>query len=699
MEDTSRQQPLFRWSAGYVEWLLEPEDQIAAIRDLLQIQLKRVWALSLEANDIVVEFIAEGTWNRAFKVTLPPGLSLPFPTKDQYQHQYCRHLVFRLSLPVRHHTTIPVPRVFLYDATGHTYNGYEWILMEHMPGQRFASLQDKLPLESKVALARTIADWVHSLWSIPFDGIGSLYDDAADGGAHNERDEQHDDGIAHTDCGPVAVSVMDLYGTPPLGTAEQKPVVRLGPLCAQQYMGDWRPEYPFPRGPFRDLRHFCHSFLDVVRYELRDIRQEQRAYIWELCGDLHYTDIEYQIKRPNTPSCQVKYMQRRLNEETPEDKCERQKELVRHKAELVRVYKELSANTQPDSNIVSKLMESYHACGGEVEEPVDVIASVGRPLSEHSSTTAGHEYIWKIDPLGRLVEAAVPDGHLPPKTCILHHWDISENNVLIDPVDGHATALLDWEQIFTVPILPLIAAALPEKADSNDSGSTAAIASDCDGLSSHLYEKKPYGSWLSEQELQPGWWKTGLEIHNMRMAYKARLKELNSPDMSFPSLSELATSLPDKSSHMPPTQQTKPVIAARTIESTPPELIVTRNGEERDHQYRHPTTEDAGGREGSQDVGRPISEEKTTQQQQHSKFHAGGAAAVAHSMKPMSEPDVTAPTLSPPSLYLLQDKDRLELVEKIIFAAKDPYHNRVNDLVTMAQKLGYRVSSSSTGDT
>ncbi|KAK8848658.1 phosphotransferase enzyme family-domain-containing protein [Apiospora arundinis] len=257
MEDTSRQQPLFRWSAGYVEWLLEPEDQIAAIRDLLQIQLKRVWALSLEANDIVVEFIAEGTWNRAFKVTLPPGLSLPFPTKDQYQHQYCRHLVFRLSLPVlkssktrsevttlrwvRHHTAIPVPRVFL---------------------------------------------------------------------------------------------VMDLYGTPPLGTAEQKPVVRLGPLCAQQYMGDWRPEYPFPRGPFRDLRHFCHSFLDVVRYELRDIRQEQRAYIWELCGDIHYEDIEYQIKRPNAPSCQVKCMQRRLNEETPEDKCERQKELVRHKAEL-----------------------------------------------------------------------------------------------------------------------------------------------------------------------------------------------------------------------------------------------------------------------------------------------------------------------------------------------------------------------------
>ncbi|KAK8007343.1 hypothetical protein PG989_001333 [Apiospora arundinis] len=617
MEDTSRQQPLFRWSAGYVEWLLEPEDQIAAIRDLLQIQLKRVWALSLEANDIVVEFIAEGTWNRAFKVTLPPGLSLPFPTKDQYQHQYCRYLVFRLSLPVlqssktrsevttlrwvRHHTAIPVPRVFLASL----------------------SLQDKLPLESKVALARTIADWVHSLWSIPFDDIGSLYDDAADGGAHNERDEQHDDGIARTDCGPVAVSVMDLYGTPPLGTAEQKPVVRLGPLCAQQYMGDWRPEYPFPRGPFRDLRHFCHSFLDVVRYELRDIRQEQRAYIWELCGDLHYKDIEYQIKRPNTPSCQVKYMQRRLNEETPEDKCERQKELVRHKAELVRVYKELSANTQPDSNIVSKLMESYHACGGEVEEPVDVIASVGRPLSEHSSTTAGHEYskkgggghnyqlnalfsvnvingwprwsyygkksqVWKIDHLGRLVEAAVPDGHLPPKTCILHHWDISENNVLIDPVDGHATALLDWEQIFTVPILPLIAAALPEKADSNDSGSTAAIASDCDGeissmsageatlstapgpadclpyppildfdegLSSHLCGKKPYSSWLSEQELQSGWWKTGLETHNMRMAYKARLKELNSPDLSFPSLSELATSLHDKSSHMPPTQQ------------------------------------------------------------------------------------------------------------------------------------------------
>ncbi len=44
----------------------------------------------------------------------------------------------------------------------------------------------------------------------------------------------------------------------------------------------------------------------------------------------------------------------------------------------------------------------------------------------------------------------------PPETQeaknVLYHWDISENNVLVDRSTGRATALLDWEQLHTVPL-------------------------------------------------------------------------------------------------------------------------------------------------------------------------------------------------------------------------------------------------------
>jgi hypothetical protein len=35
---------------------------------------------------------------------------------------------------------------------------------------------------------------------------------------------------------------------------------------------------------------------------------------------------------------------------------------------------------------------------------------------------------------------------------VLHHWDISEDNLLVDPETGRPTALIDWEQLFLVPI-------------------------------------------------------------------------------------------------------------------------------------------------------------------------------------------------------------------------------------------------------
>ncbi|KAK7942450.1 uncharacterized protein PG986_011563 [Apiospora aurea] len=344
------QVPLFRWCGwhGYnpqLEWLQCPEDQLPAIRDLLQVQFDRAWGLSMNADDIVVEFISGGAWNRAFKVTLPPDLPLPASTlsvKNQHHQtpattasnlprQYIRHLVLRLSVPVlqstktrsevatvgwvRQHTKIPVPRIFLYDATGSTFGGYEWILMEHMPGQPYYEVQDRLPTEAKAALARTVAECVHSLWSMPFDGIGSLYydDDDAD--------------LVRVDSGHIAINVMDLNGVPTAAGQNKEP--HLGPLCSNLYMGDWRPEYPFPRGPFRDLRRFCSSFVEAAHHELHDPRQQQRERIFGLSQSLCFDDHEYNLQLHNAS----KY----VPEETPAAKLKRQRRVARYKAELTRI--------------------------------------------------------------------------------------------------------------------------------------------------------------------------------------------------------------------------------------------------------------------------------------------------------------------------------------------------------------------------
>ncbi|KAK8084476.1 hypothetical protein PG997_005747 [Apiospora hydei] len=503
MEGNSQQGevPLFRWYGWHglnpqLEWLQCPEDQLPAIRDLLQVQFERVWDLSMNTDDIAVESISGGAWNRAFKVTLPPDLPLrastlsiknqhhqtPATTSSSLPRQYFRYLVLRLSVPVlqstkthsevatigwvRQHTKIPVPRVFLYDATGSTFGGYEWILMEHMPGQPYYEVQDRLPTEAKAALARTVAD--------------------------------------------------------------------------NFYMGDWRPEYPFPRGPFRDLRRFCSSFIEAAHHELHDPRQQQRESIFSLSQGLFFDDHENSLQLPNAS----KY----VSEETPAAKLKRQRRVARYKAELTRIFEGLSATTHLEGSCARKVIEARHVDDIKDREPVGFVVSIPGGCS---STAAGPENGQKHDRqvhglvslhfargaisteahnrLNRLVEDVVPDSPLPPRCSILHHWDISAHNVLVDPDNGRPTALLDWEQLFTAPILPLIAntetEATPGPADCLPYPRLMRFEYQ---MELYTCSREPSLSWIpaskNEEDLSSHRRTWGIQV--MRAAYRARLEEL-----------------------------------------------------------------------------------------------------------------------------------------------------------------------------
>ncbi|KAK8045575.1 hypothetical protein PG993_005599 [Apiospora rasikravindrae] len=491
MEGTSEQERLFRWNAVYwegpsLEWLQCPEDQVLRIRHLLQAQFERVWGLPLAPDAIVVEFISQGAWNRAFKVTLPPSApSLP--------HPYCRHLVFRLSLPVlqsaktrsevatmrwvRQHTNIPVPRVFMYDATGRTFDDYEWILMEHMPGRPYWDVQDQLSTDAKVALARTIAEWVHSLWAMPFDKIGSF----------------------------------------------------------QLYFGDWRPEYSFPRGPFQDLRRFCSSFVEAAHHELLDPRQRKRAQIANLRFGLEYGDYEYILHHPKSPSTKRNITHRIKREEKAAQK-ERQEKVARYKAELIQILESLSRTTplQLDGSDAMKVNEWCH--DNDSRGTLDIVTETRGLVSLHSTryVKAEYHYIKAIEHSTQLVEQVVPDRPLPPRCSVLHHWDIHGGNVLVDPDNGRPTALLDWEQICTVPILPLIAAAQtegkPGPADCLPYPKLLEFEEQmCPMSSYYICPRKPSLSWMSVPDDDLSYHQRTWGIQLMRVAYRDRLEELSLP--------------------------------------------------------------------------------------------------------------------------------------------------------------------------
>lgn len=160
----------------------EAQTQATRIRALLVDLLPRLWHLPQDTN-ITVRFMAEGDWNRAFIVELPCPpqadtdlATSPNPDADGgHSEPMVRRLVFRIALPVspstkirsevaamrwgRQNTAIPVTRVFLYDPSYKNHFGYEWNLMDFMPGKPFSQAKLTMNVEQKRKVATVIAEW------------------------------------------------------------------------------------------------------------------------------------------------------------------------------------------------------------------------------------------------------------------------------------------------------------------------------------------------------------------------------------------------------------------------------------------------------------------------------------------------------------------------------------------------------------
>ncbi|KAK7981584.1 hypothetical protein PG988_003822 [Apiospora saccharicola] len=593
-------EPLFRWQGSNerspdLEWIESTESLIPRIHELLCMLLPARWDLALSPGAVSVQFLSEGAWNRAFRVTIRYDGCLPQScplTEDVNGAPGSYSAVFRLSVPiekslktlsevatlqwVKYHTEIPVPRVFMYDGTGDSFGGYEWILMEHMPGQPFSSVRDSLTTDAKTSLAKTIAEWVHALWSTRYAKIGGLYkpDDI-------KTLEEHymDEGGMSTNGVRDGIAPAD------------KPNVTVSQLCNQQYMGDWRPEYSLNKGPFHDLRSFCLSFVHATRAELRDVRQKQRAEIEELCNKIYDDDLECIADKPALSIAKRNRTRRYLETETAAERETRHRRLEATKAEL---------ETQMESLFPGKGAEAWRSAMGlfyrESTAALDVSVNTPRPLPNdtehvgciHRESTAPldvsvnaarrqqgapktvgciranglvtyqqcryelerwehHESI--MERLAHVIQTVVPDERLPEGSCVLHHWDISENNVLVD-AEGRPTALLDWEQMFTIPILPLINSANSANMDCPGTGDAAAegpsspsveslmeavplppILKPIGNRSEYRYSHEPSPSriqpWQSLARETESW-----QMKQMRLAYTDRLRELFVADSS-----------------------------------------------------------------------------------------------------------------------------------------------------------------------
>ncbi|KAI9933655.1 hypothetical protein MW887_008128 [Aspergillus wentii] len=133
--------------------------------------------LAIDTDDKChVSFHAQGAFNKLYLVLSTRGKYLMRVSLPAHPHQKTESEVATLDF-VRKYTEIPVPRVFAFDSSNNNDLGFEWILMELMPGVSLLQRWRKLGMGVKEKVVKRVALYQSQLLQATsnFRSIGNIF--------------------------------------------------------------------------------------------------------------------------------------------------------------------------------------------------------------------------------------------------------------------------------------------------------------------------------------------------------------------------------------------------------------------------------------------------------------------------------------------------------------------------------------------
>lgn len=208
------------------QWIRDPD--IRAVERVCCRHLGIADDASDSENDLAVLFHADGAFNKLYRVNSIRGhftmrVSLPVDPRNKICGEAAT-----LQL-VRQKTDIPVPDVVAFDDSRRNEIGYEWLLMDTMPGTPACYRWRKMSMAQKEALTARVAGFQAQLFRCGnfgngFRGIGTL-------GAGSEPN----------------------HGVP-----------EPGPIVSNFFFSGSRYHYPVPRGPFNSSHDWLRAQLNII---------------------------------------------------------------------------------------------------------------------------------------------------------------------------------------------------------------------------------------------------------------------------------------------------------------------------------------------------------------------------------------------------------------------------------------------------
>lgn len=179
-----------------------------------------------------IYFHTSGAFNKLYRVECLTQMCIMRVTLPVYPHHKTHGEMTTLNW-LRHSTNIPVPKVIAFDNSRSNEIGFEWILMEFMPGCQARKKWRTMTMEQKVTLTERIAEIQAEMFH-----CGS------------ENHEFKNIGTLHSNHGN-----FNSEGT-------MAPV--LGELTCHEFFLDDRLQFDFPRGPFNYSGAWLESIIKVI---------------------------------------------------------------------------------------------------------------------------------------------------------------------------------------------------------------------------------------------------------------------------------------------------------------------------------------------------------------------------------------------------------------------------------------------------
>jgi len=128
-----------------------------------------------QGQEVVVSFLAncKGLHNKIYNVQVGSqtfAMRVSLPVDPQYKTLSEVATVGWMW----HFTSLPVPKIISYHANRDNLLGFEWILMEKMPGKPLADVWKSMQFSAKVQLVRKLAAHSSCLFKNQLRGIGNL---------------------------------------------------------------------------------------------------------------------------------------------------------------------------------------------------------------------------------------------------------------------------------------------------------------------------------------------------------------------------------------------------------------------------------------------------------------------------------------------------------------------------------------------